>query len=278
MSARANGNTPRAISSLTRRELVRVGRQPARLVAGVGTVALIWLVFASGLAGSMGDGSFGAFLAPGMASMVVLFSSIFGAISLIEDREQGFLRAVLVSPVPRWAIMASKVIGGGLVALAQGAMILLAAPLSGMSPTAQGWGLALVALACMSIGVTGVALALAWRCQSVAGFHGVMNLVLMPMWLLGGTIFPLESASPWLAWLMRVNPLTWTGEALRWSMTGASTLGAWAWVGAAGFAAGGFALATIAAGHASAGAATGTGAHAKAARAGSGRDGGEHAG
>lgn len=275
MSTHEDRHVLRAIGALTRRELVRVGRQPARIVAGVGTVALIWLIFASGLAGSMSGGTFGAFLAPGMASMVVLFASIFGAISLIEDREQGFLRGVLVSPVPRWAVMASKVIGGGAIALAQGALVLALAPLSGISPGVSGWVLALLALACMGAGVTGLALALAWRCASVAGFHGVMNLVLMPMWLLGGTIFPLDTASPWLAWIMRVNPLTWTGEALRRALTGESVLGVWAWVGAAGFALAGFALATIAA----SAVATGGGTHAKAregSRGGSGRHGAGH--
>ncbi len=226
-----------AFPALVRREVVRVLRQPARVIAGVGTVALIWLVFASGLAGAFTreDGAYGAFLVPAMASMVAMFASVFGAISLIEDRQHGFLQGVLVSPVPVWVVMLSKLLGGVLMALAQGVLILALSPLAGAAPDAAGWMLAVLALALMSAGVTGLGLALAWRTQSVGGFHGVMNLVLLPMWLLGGTLFPLDSAARWLALLMRINPLTWTTDALRQAMVGEGSLGPWAWGGSIAF-------------------------------------------
>ncbi len=226
-----------ALRALAGREIVRVLRQPARVVAGVGTVALIWLVFASGLAGAFASGEtgYGSFLVPAMASMVAMFASVFGAISLIEDRQHGFLQGVLVSPAPTWAVMLSKLLGGVVMALAQGVLILALSPLTGVSPPAAGWLLGVLALAMMSAGVTGLGLALAWRTQSVGGFHGVMNLVLLPMWLLGGTLFPLDSAARWLSLLMHVNPLTWTTDALRQAMLGEGSLGPWAWVGSVAF-------------------------------------------
>jgi len=236
-----------SLQSLTRREIVRITRQPARVIAGLGTVAMLWLVFASGLAGAFSHAQqgYGAFLVPAMASMVVLFASIFGAISLIEDRQEGFLQGVLVSPAPLWSVMGAKVLGGSAIALAQGVAVLALAPLTAVSPTPTGWLLAVLALAAMCMGITGLALAIAWKVRSVAGFHGVMNLVLMPMWLLGGTLFPIDSASPWLATIMRLDPMAWTIDALRQAMTGSGAMGIWAWIGSAGFAVAALAAACI---------------------------------
>ncbi|MBC7835667.1 MAG: ABC transporter permease [Phycisphaerales bacterium] len=235
---------------LLRRELVRFGRQRSRVIAALGTPLMIWLVLASGFAGSGGgpggvtDGAgYGAYLVPGMAVMVVLFTSIFAAISLIEDRHAGFLQSVLVSPAPRWALVGSKVAAVSLVSLAQAVVILVAAPLTGVALTPMGVALGLAALLSISVGLSGLGLALAWQVDSVQGFHGVMNLVLMPMWLLSGAFFALEGASTWLRAVMSLNPLTWPSEALRWALLGESGLPLpLAWAGAGTFAAVGMVL------------------------------------
>lgn len=241
-----------AFASLLRREIVRFLRQPSRIVGAIGTAALLWIVLGSGFAGSFqmaapgAEGvAYGAYLVPGMASMVVLFASIIAAISLIDDRHAGFLQSVLVSPAPAWAMVGAKVAGCAIIALAQGLLILLAAPLAGITLDPAGFLQAAAALACISVGVGGLGLTLAWWVDSVQGFHGVMNLVLMPMWLLSGAFFPVRSAAGWLGWLMRVNPLTWPTEALRASLLpdapAAAPLGL-VWLGALVFAVVGAAL------------------------------------
>lgn len=206
-----------AFTALFRRELLRQARQPTRIVASIATPALIWIFFAAGFTSTnLGmDTSMRAFLVPGIASMTVLFASIFGAISLIQDRQDGFLRAALVSPASRLSIAGSKIAAGSLVATLQGLVVLLILPLTGTPVTMLGLLAAAGVLALISAALIGLGLTLAWRVDSTSGFHGVMNTVLMPLWLLSGAVFPIETAARWLGLLAKANPLTWAHEAMR---------------------------------------------------------------
>lgn len=223
-----------ALLAILRRELVRIARQPARVVAAIGTPALIWAFFAAGFASTFAprgapDASYAAFLLPGAITLSVTFSSIFSALSLIEDRNSGFLQGALVSPAPAWTIAMGKALGGAAVALAQGAILLLAAPFVGAGNGAFGYALALLAVALTSLGVTGVSLAFAWRIRSSEGFHGVMNLVLMPMWLLSGAVFDISGASPWLRAIATANPLAHATTAVRSSLLPGADASALSW-------------------------------------------------
>lgn len=243
-----------AFAALTRRELLRFIRQPSRIAAAIGTPLLLWAAFGAGFAGSFlgpegREGSYAAYLLPGAISLTVMFSSIFAAISMIEDRHAGFLQSVLVSPAPRWAVVGSKVAGGTIVAAGQGGLLLLVAPLVGLNASPLGLVLALAALAIIAVGINGLGLAAAWRIDSVQGFHGVMNLVLMPMWLLSGAIFPAAGAAPWIRALMYVNPLYWPTAALRHALAPSPTPEPlsmlWIWAIALAAGATGFALAWL---------------------------------
>lgn len=220
----------RVVAILAKREFVRTVRQPSRIVSAIATPALFWIVLASGFADSFtaGDATYGAFLVPGMSVMVVVFGSVFGAMALIEDRQEGFLQGVMVGPAPRWAIGVGKLAAATIVGWLQGLVVLLLAV-----PNAEagvvGWVLASVILLGISVGVNGLSLAFAWKLNSTAGFHGVMNLVLMPMWLLSGSVFPRDGAAGWMAFIMTANPLTHATEALRGSLAGVSASpGQWA--------------------------------------------------
>lgn len=243
-----------AMLALTRRELTRFLRQPTRIAASIGTVLIIWFLGASGLAGSFSFAvessaespvvtavSYSAFLLPGMATMAVMFSAVFAAISLIQDRQAGFLQSTLVSPAPTWSIVASKVAGGTIISSAQGLLVLLAAPIAGAK---LGFGIipAVMALVLTSAAVISLGLALAWWINSIAGFHGVMNLILLPMWALSGSLFPVEKSAGWLRAAVRMNPLHWSTQALAKSMgVGQSSL--WHWLGMLVFVGAMFALA-----------------------------------
>jgi len=217
-----------ASGALLRRELIRFTRQPSRIVASIGTPLLLWAFLGAGFAESFappegvgGGDDYAAFLLPGVAVAVVLFSAIFAAMSLIEDRRAGMLRTALVGPAPAWSIAAAKVAGGSVVATLQGVIVLLGAPLVGLTPGPIEALAGVAALLLIGISVTALGLAAAWVVNSSEGFHGVMNAALMPMWLLSGAFFPAEGASGWLAAIMLVNPLRWATDALRAGLTGA---------------------------------------------------------
>ena len=208
------------------RELSRFGRRASRVLSAVATPILFWLLIGSGLSNSFrlpggpGDLDYLEYFFPGAVVMLVLFSAIFSTISVIEDRREGFLQGVLVAPIGRWAVVAGKVLGGASLAWFQGAIFLALAPLAGIPLTTEsalhaGGVLALVALV-----LTGVGFAFAWKIDSTQGFHAVMNLLLLPMWMLSGAVFPLSGAPVWLEWIMRLNPLTYGLAALRGALYG----------------------------------------------------------
>ena len=240
----------RAMLALSRRELIRQVRQPTRIVASIATPLLIWLFIVGGFAGAVGEvgggrSSLTAYTIPGMASLTVMFASIFASISLIQDRHEGVLRAALVSPAPGWSIALSKVGAGSVMALAQGLVVLLALPMLGVSLSVGGVVGAIAVLACVSAALIGLGLALAWIVDSTQGFHGVMNALLMPMWLLSGAVFPVEESAGWMRVITLLNPLSWAHSAMRGSLgmsdSGGMTL---AWSITLGFAVFGVLLGT----------------------------------
>jgi ABC-2 type transport system permease protein len=204
--------------ALARRELVRFFRQRGRVVGALGTPLILWGLLGTGLgahfrvAGLGGGEGYLSYFFPGMVAMVVLFTAIFGAISVIQDRDGGVLQAVLVAPVPRAAVALGLILGGTAVAAVQGAVLLpLAATVGGtLAPLRQ--LLALLAIVGMALGVGATGLVFAWRTASVQSFHGVMNLVLFPMWVLSGALFP---PAGWLGGVMLLNPVTYGVAGLR---------------------------------------------------------------
>ena len=197
-----------AAGSLARRELIRFFRQRSRVVGALGTPLIFWLVIGSGF-------NYLDYLFSGTLVQIVLFASIFSTISLIQDRNDGFLQGVLVAPVPRAAIVLGKVLGGMGIALTQGLLFLALGPLVGVKPSPLGALGAVGALALVSFALTSLGVALAWRFTSVQGFHGVMNLLLMPMWLLSGAVFKADTAAPWIRRVMAFNPLTYGVDLVR---------------------------------------------------------------
>jgi len=210
-----------AIQTLCRRELVRFLRQPSRLASALGTPLIFWLLIGTGLTSSfrLPDGpvemTFLEYFFPGTIVLLVLFASIFANISVIEDRHSGFLQAVLVAPIGRSNLVLGKVLGASMLSWLQGALLLVLAPSAGISLSPSAVIAALGVLAVMALGLSALGFAMAWKVDSTQGFHGVMNLLLIPMWMLSGAFFPASGAPAWLAWVMRLNPLTYGTGALR---------------------------------------------------------------
>ena len=236
-----------AVAVLWERELKRFFRQASRVIGALGQPVLFWLVIGGGLAGSFrmpGQPETGylEYFFGGVVVMVVLFTSIFSTISVIEDRHAGFLQAVLVAPASRLSLVLGKVLGGVTVALVQAALFLLFAPLAGFSFSAIHWPALAASLLVLAVGLTSLGFFLAWFLDSTQGYHAVMSLLLIPMWVLSGAMFPVEGAHGWLAGVMRANPLTYGVDAVRASLAGAAPSALDAAV-LAGFAAGSLAAA-----------------------------------
>src|SRR6267154_1730062 len=201
------------------REVVRFYRQRTRVVGVIASPVLFWLVIGSGFGTSFrsgaGDQHYMDFFYPGALIMIVLFTSIFTMMSVIEDRKEGFLLSVLVAPVSRSAIVLGKVLGGTTLAALQGLIFLVFAPLVGIHLTLASFGLIVLTVFLVSFALTALGFAIAWPMDSTQSFHAIINLFLIPLWLLSGALFPLSKASKWIQAIMYVNPLTYGVEALR---------------------------------------------------------------
>jgi ABC-2 type transport system permease protein len=212
------------VASLWWREVVRFYRQPSRVIGGLASPLLFWVLIGSGLGSSFRHPTSDAsmryleYFFPGTLALILLFTAIFSTVSVIEDRREGFLQAVLVAPIPRASMVLSKVLGGTTLAALQGYLFLLLLPAAGIRPTFVGVILTMVLVLLAAFAMTGLGFLVAWPMESTQGFHSIMNLVLIPMWLLSGALFPVEGAAAPVRWIMRVNPLMYTIDGLRASI------------------------------------------------------------
>ena len=226
-----------AVRTLCWREIVRFLRQRNRVIGAVGQPLLFWLLFGAGLqrsfsmsAAGAGGESFLSYYFPGTLMLVLLFTAIFTTISIIEDRREGFLQAVLVAPVPRWSMVLGKVLGGTLIALLQGLLFLLLALTLNVHLTIATFAAVAALLFVSALAMTSLGFVIAWRMESTQGFHAIMNLALMPMWLLSGAFFPIPALGGdatagdfVMHWIMRLNPLTYCVAGVRQMLTGTTT-------------------------------------------------------
>jgi ABC-2 type transport system permease protein len=203
------------------REIVRFYRQKSRVVGVLASPLVFWIVLGSGFGNSFRSGAGQAqehymnYFYPGTLILIVLFTSIFAMMSLIEDRQEGFLLSVMVAPVPRSAIVLGKVLGGTTLAAIQGMIFLIFAPFAGVHLNLLQVLSVAVVVFLVSFALTALGFAIAWPMDSTSAFHGIINLFLIPLWLLSGALFPLSGASGWIRVLMYLNPLTYGVEALR---------------------------------------------------------------
>ena len=152
---------------------------------------------------------------PGIITLTLLFTAIFATISIVQDRREGFLQGVLVAPASRWVIVLGQALGGTTLALLQGALFLFLAPIVGVPLSPVSVFAALGVMLVLSFGLTNLGLLIAWRMDSTQGFHAIMNLILIPVWLLSGAFFPVSGVPKLLEWTMQLNPLTYGVAALR---------------------------------------------------------------
>ncbi len=214
---------PEAVWMIWQRDLVRFSRQPTRLYGSI-VRSVVWL-FALGLGlrqsfVPVSGMNYTQFLFPGVIAMALIFASLQSAISVIWDREFGFLKEVMVAPIPRSAILLGKALGGASTATLQGAIVLALAPLAGVPLTVTSVlaGLALMFLT--SVAMTSLGLVIAVRMTDFEGFGSLQNLVVMPMYLLSGAMFPTHGLPVWLDAILVANPLSYGVHAVRGVLLG----------------------------------------------------------
>jgi len=201
------------------REVVRFYRQPARVVGVILSPLLFWVVIGAGFGNSLhaaatGTGSFLVYFFPGALIMIVLFTSIFTMMSVIEDRNEGFLLSVMVAPVHRSGIVLGKILGGTTLSAIQGLVFLVFAPMVGIHIGLTEFLIVALVTFLVAFALTALGFAIAWRMESAQGFHAIINLFLIPLWMLSGALFPVNGATGWLRLLMQINPLTYGMNAL----------------------------------------------------------------
>ncbi|QDT25662.1 ABC transporter permease [Gimesia panareensis] len=218
------------ILTLAHREVVRFVRQRTRVIGALIQPILFWILFGAGLRGSFqapawapAGMTYQEYFFPGVAVMILMFTAIFSTISIIEDRKEGFLQGVLVAPVPRSSIVLGKLLGGTILAVLQAVLFIFLGPLLklvGLAPDFE-TGVTLASLIplilflfLLGFSLTALGYLIAWPMESTQGFHAIMSVFLMPMWLLSGSFFP-AGDSGWLLWIIRGNPLTYGVTGLR---------------------------------------------------------------
>jgi ABC-2 type transport system permease protein len=204
------------------REIVRFLRQRSRIVGALGSPLVFWFLIGSGLNRSFQggpsmplQGGYLEYFYPGTLALILLFTAIFSTISIVEDRQEGFLQGVLVAPVPRAAIVVGKILGSTTLAVIQGSLFLLLAPFAHVQIHLVDLPGLFGVMVLVSFGLSGLGFLVAWWLDSTQGFHAIMNIFLIPLWILSGALFPASGAAGWVRVLMLVNPMTYGVAALR---------------------------------------------------------------
>jgi ABC-2 type transport system permease protein len=208
-------------ATLWQREIVRFYRQRNRIIGALLSPLVFWFVIGSGIGPSFRVGSapngmhYLEYFYPGTLILIMLFTAIFSTISIIEDRREGFLQSVLVAPIAPGSIVCGKILGGTTLALLQGLVFLLLAPFVGIHISPERILVCLGTLFVVGFGLTGLGFLVAWPMESTQGFHAIMNVFLIPLWLMSGALFPATNPHSWIFWAVHLNPVTYGVAAVR---------------------------------------------------------------
>lgn len=214
--------------SMWYRDLLRLAKERSRWLGVVAQPLLFWLFIGSGIGDNFrvagaGNSSYLTFFFPGILVMVLLFTSIFGTISVIEDKRSGYLQGVLVAPGSRFSMLLGKIMGVSSVSILQALLLTAFAPLAGYPFAEINFMMLFAAVLLASTGLTAINLIIAWSISSVQGYHAIMSILLIPLWILSGAMFPYRDT--WIGKVMLANPLSYAVDAVRHALVGArSTL------------------------------------------------------
>lgn len=218
-----------AIYVLWMREMKRWWRAKSRIVGSL-AMPLFFLAFLGlgfrrmTIPGLAGDVDYIRFLVPGIIGMSILFSSTFGGLSVLWDREFGFLKEIMVAPVSRVSIVLGRIAGGATTALIQAVLILAISYIMGFKIiNISSIFLAIVFMILIAVTFLGLGLIFASKMRDMQGFSIVMNFVIFPLFFLSGALYPLENFPVWLRYISKIDPLTYGVDGLRAALIGVSS-------------------------------------------------------
>jgi ABC-2 type transport system permease protein len=211
-----------AVYILWLRDLKRYIRARSRIIGSLGMpiffLAFLGMGFRRAQIPSLGGVSYIDFLAPGVVAMVVLFTGTFSGVSIVWDRQFGFLREIMVSPISRTTIALGRTLGGATTAILQGSLMLLVSFAIGFRPDLLGMIYSLAFMVLIAISFTGMGIAISTLMEDIHGFQLVINFFVFPIFFLSGALFPLEEFPEFLRFLAYLNPLTYGVDGMRWSL------------------------------------------------------------
>ena len=201
------------------REVLIYFRDRPRMISSFTMPVIMLVMFGEGLGNSIaqlpGDIGYRQFIFPGMVAMIVLMNSVFSGVSIVTDRQFGFLREILVAPVSRTAICIGKISGGATVALVNGAVMFAIAPLLGIDISVAVVAKLLPLMALVSFMLTGLGVALGSRLRSVESFQMLSQVAIFPAMFLSGIFFPINNVPAWMDVLVKINPVTYAVAPIR---------------------------------------------------------------
>ncbi|MDG6242933.1 MAG: ABC transporter permease [Methanolobus sp.] len=207
------------------REMLRYKRSRSRIIGSLATPLLFLVIMGSALGSSMtiSSGRYIDYMAPGIIGMSILFSSLMGGVSIIWDREFGFLKEILVAPVSRFYTALGKAAGGVTTAMIQGTLLMIISGFIGIEYVSI-WRelLCIPVMFLMGLGFIGLGITLASRIESHEGFQMMMTFITLPTIMASTAFYPMANLPGWLSIPVRLNPLTYGVEALRWLLLGTS--------------------------------------------------------
>lgn len=219
----------RVIYILWLREVKKYLRSRTQIIASLGSPIMYLGVLGFGLGPifqKAGEGSYLQFMAPGVMGMTILFTSMFSGIALLWDRQFGFLKETLVAPVPRLWIMIGRTLGGATVAMLQGLLIFVCCFVAGFRPISfVALPLALLFMALIAIVFAALGTVIGSNLRDMQGFQLVMNFLVMPIFFLSGALYPLTNLPKVLAFLTRLDPLTYGVDGVRTVLIGVTHFG-----------------------------------------------------
>ncbi|WP_414470433.1 ABC transporter permease [Methanobacterium sp. ACI-7] len=210
------------------RETKRYVRYKSRIVTSVVTPLLWLIIFGTGLGTAIRfgglAGGYQQFIFPGIVGQTILFTSIFSGVSVIIDRQYGFLKEILVAPISRSSVVMGKALGISTASLIQGIILLLLSFIVGIQMTIPCFLVSTVLIVLISLGLACLGLMIASFTDSMEGFNLILSFIVLPMFLLSGALFPITGLPSWLQFAVYLNPLTYGVDALRFTILQESVL------------------------------------------------------
>jgi ABC-2 type transport system permease protein len=209
------------------REMLRFVRERSRIVSSLAFPLLFLVIFGAGFGNTIGALAPGVdymqFMYPGLIAMTVLTSSLFAGVSVVWDREFGFLREIMVAPIGRTGIVLGKAIGATITALLQVLLMLVLAPILGVTLSPEILLKLVPFVIILSLSLSGLGLLIATFMTSQQGFQLLIQLLIFPLIFLAGVFFPVNNVPPWMEIISKLNPLTYGVDAIRQIFLGSST-------------------------------------------------------